>query len=72
MISQLVIDPSLDIQMSSMSLTTCLVLCQARTDTIHVAVLLGTRCICTKGDFKIKFRERLNDVHDGLQVNIKM
>jgi hypothetical protein len=32
-----------------MTLTTCLMICNRSTDNIHVAILLQSRCICTKG-----------------------
>ncbi len=48
-IEDLTLDPTLDVVIGSMSLTTCLALCHATVGPTVVAVLKGTRCICSKG-----------------------
>ena len=52
-LSNLVLDKSMDIRLASMSLTTCLAICKAQTDTTHIAFILEDRCICAKGTAKI-------------------
>ena len=49
-LSNLVLDKSIDIKISSMSLTTCLTICKVQGDT-HIAFVLEDRCICAKGKF---------------------
>jgi hypothetical protein len=39
----------MDISLSSMTLTSCLLICNRSLDDIHVAIVLQSRCICTKG-----------------------
>ena len=47
-LSNLVLDKSVDIQLSSMSITTCLTICQVQADVTHIAFILEERCICAK------------------------
>ena len=49
-LSNLVLDKSIDIRVSSMSLTTCLTICKVQGDT-HIAFVLEDRCICSKSKF---------------------
>ena len=48
-VSNLVYVPLVDISLTSMTLTTCLVLCNSTSDQSQVAILVETRCICAKG-----------------------
>ena len=49
-----------------MTLTTCLALCHASDDTIHVAVLVNTRCICASGTAQFRVPQfRLKNVATG-------
>jgi hypothetical protein len=50
-LEDLVLDTSVDVSgVPSMTLTTCLSLCQATVVPSEVAVLRGQRCICSKGN----------------------
>ena len=45
----LIIDPVLDIEITAMSLTTCLSLCRATLEVSQVAFVYENRCICARG-----------------------
>ena len=45
----LIIDKTIDVTMDSMSLTTCIALCQASIEPTHIVFLLKKKCICAKG-----------------------
>ena len=48
-LSNLVLDVSVDVKLSSMSLSTCLAICVAQEDSISISFVLKDRCICAKG-----------------------
>ena len=55
-IDDLIIEPVLDVQITAMSLTTCLSLCRATLEISQVAFIIENRCICAKGNFlQVKF-----------------
>ena len=47
-LSNLVLDKTIDIKLPSMSVTTCLTICQVQADVTHIAFILEERCICAK------------------------
>jgi hypothetical protein len=48
-LSAMTLVPQVDVDISSISLTTCLALCAATTDPSQLAVVIQSRCICSKG-----------------------
>jgi len=54
-LSDLVYSVSVDIELSSMTLTTCFLICKRSDENIYVAIILESRCICAKGKEKEVF-----------------
>ena len=50
----MVLDVSVDVKLSSMSLSTCLAICVAQEDSISISFVLKDRCICAKGKIFLK------------------
>ena len=53
-LSDLELDVTLDVKIPSMSMTTCLALCQATTEPTQIVFVLENRCICSKGSPQFK------------------
>ncbi len=51
--SLLDVTASTDIELPDMTLTTCLLICEATADPTHVAIIQENRCVCAKGITKV-------------------
>ena len=67
-LSNLVLDVSVDVKLSSMSLSTCLAICTAQEDSISISFVLKDRCICAKGKIFFKAVQRNFAMHTQVSI----